>query len=346
MKNFITNIPVLTSSFFISILSILFIFFFTSPQYKSEAVIEISSNQSESMSFGFLDGISNGSQELYQAQIFLESSEAINLFSKRVDIDKIYSNKNIKYLSRFSKEGNITLQKYLSKQIKTTINPESSSITISSFAFNSNDSRVAALELIRIFSDFIETKAKVAAMLKLQYLTCDLFFSKDQLQASKLNNNYNYETDKSTIVYNSARDVLLEKARKDKEICINQLNDKDYEFDTGLDKLLPKSVINNLQSNFSKNILESYYSNSANLLSQHAGIEIISEPQVPQKSESRNFLLYFIVIYLVAVIIIMGVKVMINLAEEFEAWNINFNTLTLISKINVLLSCKHMYQDW
>jgi len=319
MKNLIIKLPVFLTSTVTSLLGILFLLFFTSAQYKSEVVFEVAAGNDESYTLGLLEGISGSSNnELYKVQQYLYTPDAIAEFFQRVPIESIYSNSSIKKFSKYSPGTRADFNKYFKKHIKLKIDPESETMSISAFAYNPEDPKLVALELISMVNHFIGERSRVDALIKRQYIICNLFFSKDQLPIID-----EALIHQDRIVSNSAKsakDILLIQAKTDSDECIKniQISNNNDNLDIGLDSLFPKSVMNNLQANFSKSILESYYTNVANLLSQSSSIGIIAEPKEPIVKENRNLFLYSIIIFFTSSIVILGLKIIVNLTEEFE----------------------------
>jgi len=319
MKSLLTKLPVFIVSLAAGLLSVIFAALFLSAQYKSEVIFEITSVEKENYSFGLLDGISGSNiQELYKIQQYLYTPDAISSFAERVPISDIYSNSSIKEFSKLPSKNSEGLDKYFKKHIKLKIDPDAHTMSISGYAYKPEDSKLVVLELVSMVNNFIVQRSRVDALIKQQYILCDLFFSKDELpmiqeSSIKLKNSI-------LNISESAKEILLGQAKQDSQNCINNLerNYTDNIEEIALNTLFPKSVMNDLQSNFSKNILESYYNNVANLLSQNSSIGIIAEPKEPTESESRNFILSFMITFIITYILILSCKILVNLTDEFK----------------------------
>ena len=94
MKSLISNIALLKATVGAGLITALFITIFITPVYKSKSIIDVSRNETESVSSSIVSSIlpSSGSHDAFQVKFYLESQEASDSFRKRVNVLNLFSN--------------------------------------------------------------------------------------------------------------------------------------------------------------------------------------------------------------------------------------------------------------
>lgn len=315
--NLILNIPIFKLSVFLSFLCYLFITFLTSPVFKSTSIIDVSSeNEQISTSSSFLDSFGGTSaKDAFQLKSYLESKEASNFFEQNADIEKIFSNEEIKYLSRYRLNGSTSFHDYFIRKIDITIDADSNSVIISTDAFNASDALYINLELINMASEFFNRKARLSSINSKASKICELY----SINSNILNiEPIEYEYDEKLVEKSeSANELLILKSQNYRDFCLENFNSRINSSENDLN-LFPSFEIKNINAGASKQILADIYNDSLDSITSSNNIQIIAEPVKSDNYESLNRLVYCILVFAISFILLVTLKVVIRLRNEFE----------------------------
>ncbi len=317
LKNFFLEISVFKTCTSIFFLTLLFLNFFVTPQYKSTSIIDISGGEPPLLSTSVLSTfVDSGEQsESFQLKLFLESLEASELLKSQINVEDFFSNEDISYFSKFHKNKKGSFHDYLSSKIKISVESESGAIVIETFAFKKNQALTLNLELINMTVNYLNRTARLTSFNSKTNKVCDLYFINSDV--------LNYDTiplEDSTTPDNvmSANELLLTKARNFKEFCTNNLQLQD-ESELSQSGLFPVVELKKLNADASKEVLSQIYEDSLGAFGSTNNIKIIAEPILPEEFESKNIFLYSFLLFIFSYIALISLRIIFRLNDEFYA---------------------------
>lgn len=320
MKNYIVNLSISKFVVFAGIISFSFLYFFISPSFKSESILDVSLNEKESISSSLVSSIipTSGATDSFQVKLFLESEEASRIFRSRVNIENLFQNKEITYFSKFRESRIQTFHDFIQNKFNILVDGDSNTLIIQTNAFSSQDAKNINLHLINMTADFFNKKSKLASSNARSNKICELYSANAGiLGVDELDMSEDYSiVDKSS----SANELLVTKAELYKMQCLNQLENSSSEDTQKLNLLnIPSFELRNINAEASKKIITDLYQKSMDAVSETDYMEIIVEPIEPDQPEKKGALLYSILIMIVTWIVLLGIKIIVRLSDEFSA---------------------------
>ena len=321
MKSNFINISVSRVSLVIATITVVFIIFFTSFTYKSSSAIDVTSNNSDSFASSFASSFisSSGSSNAFQLKLYLESNEASNILRDKYEIENFYVKDSISYFSKFRDSWYQDFHVYLQKKLNISVDSNSNTLVIETLAFSSEEAKILNLSLVDIISDFLNKKTRLAAAYSRSGSVCELYMADSGLIGLNLNGS---QFESQTLVYEAStlNQLLTNKADNFKEYCINKLNNPSNVTGSKDNKSLniPAFELRSINAEASKNILTQIYEDSMNIISEAKYIDVISEPVLAEKPESKLTFQIFILTYAITLIFLITIKISIRLADEFN----------------------------
>jgi len=323
-KIFIGSSKILFPSILISILAILYLAFFKSATYKSEAIISIESNTSLGSAQiansigvgGLLSGNKGGSIEIYELGKYLKSDEFYNIFESQIDTE-IISNKKIDFISRYRPEMGQSFKKYMPTIFSFIIDDASNTVTISTTGFDPRSSFMNNLIIIGLASSFFDRKKQSSANIARTQRLCDLLIS--QLGLIESTSLEISNVDIKDILANdldSANRLLENKARLYSDNCLKNADEENVNIGTANN--IAKSTFREVNSESQKQIIANIYNDSIDALTISDVVKIISEPQFPKTSEDKNIILNSTLAFLFSFFLFFSIQVLVRLREQFD----------------------------
>ena len=318
--NLIKSISIFRVALISMLITIVIIFFFTTPKYKSSSILDVSIEDGSFTSNSLLNNfVSNGtSSESFNLKLFLESEEASLLLQNGIDVEDMFTNEDISYFSRY-KKNTLTFHDYLSSIIEINIDPNSNAVIINAYAFNKEDALKLNLELINMVVNYLNRSARLTSFNSKTNKICDLYF----INSDVLNNDAIFFEDDSIIPngVTSANELLLRKALNFKQFCSQSFDYENLDSepqDNFLESdLFPSFELNKLNVTASKKVLSQIYEDSIGAFASSNNIKIIAEPIVAEDYEDRNILLLALLSFICTYILLLGIKIMSRLTDEF-----------------------------
>ena len=316
-KKFTLKLSIFNFSILISLIGIIFMTTMRSYEFKAESIFEVSSEEVEIASQGLLGSfIGPSSNNANIVKSFLESREASSLFKESLDINKIFSNGNIAYFSRYgSLFWDQSFHSYYRDKVKIIIDTETNAVIVQTFAFTQEDSLRINLEIINMASDFLDRTTRLASFNAKTQRVCDLYYVNTDIFE---NNGITFDPDESIISEStSANELLLQKAIDFQNFCIQMLNKKQESSSNSLG-IFPLYEIKSINAEASKKILLEIFEDSMNSVSASNQLRIIAEPILPELPESKKLFLYTLLIFLSSTIVLLSLRILIRLTDELQ----------------------------
>lgn len=311
--NYFKNISIFRLALFAFIATTIFLIFFTSPKYKSLSIIDVSTEDESLVSPSFLNNIvsNNSSAESFKIKLFLESEEASSSLKNKIDPNEIFANDKVAY---FSKYKNKNFHEYISSMTHIEVDIDSNALTINTYAFQKEDALKLNLELINMVVNYLNRSARLSSFNSKTNKICDLYL----INSDVLTNDAIFFEDDSLIPKgtNTANDLLLKKALNFKQFCSKSLN---LEAETELIEtgLFPSFELNKLNVDASKKVLSQIYEDSIGAFASSNNITIIAEPMIADDHENRNIFLFSLLSFICSYILLLGLKIIARLSDEF-----------------------------
>lgn len=320
-SNLFFKYPIFLPSIFTSILYILLFSFYTSPKFNSESIISVSSGDQVSVSsaLGFVNNLlgSGIDQSIGDLKAYLESDDAILDIKKVLDIEKIYSNSDIDFFSRYRPDSFGDLKSYLNNAISLKADT-SGNLIITTSAFKPEDAYKVNLSLIMLSSNYFDRRQALSSKLSTQKYLCQFQLSKNGFPEIETNNLF--EKDLSPIAskididkFTSAHEMLMKKAEAYTELCNPSLLNQ-----TSKATAIPEKTLRDLNNDTIKQIIGNIYSNSISAITMSDAIEILAEPTVSQKSERKHIILNTFLIFIFSILFFTTLRIIFKLRDDYR----------------------------
>lgn len=293
-----------------------FINIFLSSQYSTEVIFDVSEDENSFVDQSFIGSfIGDSSSKPYQIKSFLESKEASTIFYQSTFEEEIFNNNNIRYFSRYNANFlNKSFHDYYLSKFDISIDPDSNTLSIKTFAFSPQDSYRNNLRILNMTYDFLSRTAQVASHNSKINKICNLYF----ISTDVLNGDLEKHTSEVKInTLTSANELLLKKAQNFKDFCMLKLANKSNSLNIDTE-IFPTSEIRSISSDVSKKILAEIYDDSISSFASENEIKIIAEPVIPTHPESKRSLLLSTLLFLCLLTIHTSLKIVLRLSEEFN----------------------------
>jgi capsular polysaccharide biosynthesis protein len=319
VKNFILRISAPRISSIASIICAIFIIFFISPSYKSSSGLDVTSNGSNSFASSFTSSfISSGDSDAFQVKLYLESNEASDILRNKYEIESFYLKDSISFFSKFRDPWYQNFHEYLERKINITVDSNSNTLLIDTFAFTPKEAKILNLSLVDLTSDFLNKKARLAAINSRSGKVCELYLANSGLIGLELNE-LKFESETAINNVNSANQLLESKADSFKEYCLNKMNNS-----SNISGATDKAIINipvfelrTINAQASKNIITEIYQDSMGVISEAEYIDVVAEPIDADKSESKLTFFISLIAYIITFLFLISIKIFIRLTDEF-----------------------------
>lgn len=311
----IEKMPIFKPSLFIAFLCFVVISFFTSQNFKSTSIIDVSIQEDNIQAPSIFDNFStSSSKNAFQLKSFLESEEASLIFLEKIDVKKYFSSTDISIISRYREGGLKSFHDYYLNKIKITIDGDSNSIYIDTFAFTPLQAKEINLKIINIAADFFSRKARLTSINTKANKICELYsINSNILNLDPSDFNYDLQTG---IESSTANELLLSKSRQYRDFCLEKLNSTELK-EEGIN-IFPTFELRNINVDASKQVLIDIYEKSLDSITPSTNIEIISEPVLASRPEPRNSLIYSSLAFIISIIILLTSKILFRMKSEFE----------------------------
>ncbi len=282
-------------------LSLLVITFLSSNLYKTQSIISLSQDDSVSLPSSLLSSslISNTSgKEIEELKVFLESGESLDIILKKIDINKFFGFPKGGIFSSYFSELNKDPD-YLSKHIDIQTNNDSGTLSVTTSAFNGDDSYNLNLMLIALANYYFTRKQNYSAQLKKMNALCELAIA----QAGETSENFNFSESTLSLlpenvgIYDSSNGLLLDSASKYSSNCRSYIeNEEKVNNPDSLGTIYEKLI----QTETEKSIKSDIFKNTVLSLTSSSKVNIVSEPKIANYAENKNvFLNSFLVLVLI-----------------------------------------------
>ncbi len=317
MKNLILKISIYKFSLFVGLTTALFINFFLSPQYKSQSIIDVSSDEAPLVATSLVSSFMSqgGSTISFQIKSFLESKESSKIIETKIDINEFFASDNVTFFSKYKKRKNNSFHEYLANKIKITIDSDSQAIFLETFAFKPNDALLLNLEIINMTVNYLNRSARLTSFNSKTNKVCDLYF----INSDVLNSEITFLEDSELPgKVDSANELLLAKALNFKEFCLENLEGRP-EMPLQDTNLFPSFELRSINADASKKVLTEIYEESLDSFASSNNIKIIAEPILAENQEDKNIFLLSLLAFLSTFVVLVGIRILIRLNEEFDA---------------------------
>ena len=112
-----------------------------------------------------------------------------------------------------------------------------------------------------------------------------------------------------------ANELLINKAEDYKNHCLDQLETNDAEIESFIK--IPAYELKNINAEASKRIITDLYQKSMDTVSEADYMEIIAEPMISEKTESKRTFLLTILVMACLFTVLLGTKIIFRLSDEF-----------------------------
>ena len=317
MKNLILNISIFRLSLFVALLTALFITFFLSPQYKSQSIIDVSSDEAPLVATSLVSSFmgQGGSTLSFQIKSFLESREASKIIENKIDVNEFFASDDVTFFSKYLKRPNNSFHDYLSNKIRITIDNDSQAISLETFAFEPEYALLLNLEIVNMTVDYLNRTARLTSFNSKTNKVCDLYF----INSDVLNSEITFLEDKELPgKVDSANELLLTKALNFKDFCLDNL-ETDSEIPLRDTNLFPSFELRSINADASKKVLTEIYEESLDSFASSNNVKIIAEPIIAENQEDKNIFLLSLLTFLTTFVILIGIRILVRLNEEFDA---------------------------
>ena len=320
IRKLFIKFPILFPSFAASLLYIFIAIFYISPKYSSESIISVSSGDSQSVSsaLGFVSSFlgSGISQSIGDLKAYLESDNAATDIQKLVDINDIFSSHDIDFFSRYRPESKQEIKEYLSKVI-TLKADESGNLIIETYAYKPKDAYILNLAVILLSSNYYDKRQNLSSKIAIQKHICQYQMSKNGFPAINLEKilNSNDENQKDLIDVNqfeSANSMLLNKAESFSNACNSDIDNLRDTID------IPSNTIRDFNNESLKQLIGNIYSNSISAMTMSDAIEILAEPSLNTKTESKEVFINSVIFFLFCLLLSTTIQILYKLRNDFR----------------------------
>lgn len=282
-------------------LSLLVITFLSSNLYKTQSIISLSQDDSVSLPSSLLSSslISNTSgKEIEELKVFLESGESLDIILEKIDINKFFGFPKGGIFSSYFSELNKDPD-YLSNHIDIQTNNDSGTLSVTTSAFNGDDSYNLNLMLIALANYYFTRKQNYSAQLKKMNALCELAIA----QAGETSEDFNFSESTLSLlpenvgIYDSSNGLLLDSASKYSSNCRSYIeNEEKVNNPDSLGTIYEKLI----QTETEKSIKSDIFKNTVLSLTSSSKVNIVSEPKIANYAENKNvFLNSFLVLVLI-----------------------------------------------
>lgn len=321
IKSLVYKAPILFSGLITTFIFILTLALYISPNYNSESVISVSSNESNTTpsALGIVSSFlgSGIDQSIGDLKAYLESDVASEDLKKMINIDEIYAKSTIDFLSRYRVSSKKDLKDYLKKRIVLKADT-SGNLIINTFAFHPDDAFRVNLAVIMLASNYFDKRQTLNSKFAMHKYMCQYELSKDgfpDIDVNKILESEKIEFDANIDVnqFISANKMLLNKAYKYKSFCKPSLKSSE-ENPIGI----PESTLRDINSATVEELIGNIYANSISTMTMSDAIEILAEPTINKKSEDKKIILYSIIVFILSILVFTTIRILFKLRDDFK----------------------------
>lgn len=302
---YLSVIPTIILFFYLSILA--------APKYSSEMAIALSSSTTSGL-FGNQSSLLptaglTGDASVNKLKLFLQSIESTSRIASILPLRDIYRKGDLVSGYRF-KSSIESLHKFRLSNLDISYESDSNSLVIKSKAFNPRDALNINLALIVATNHYLNRNTKLANEIIEANKICEL----QSLQSNLTIDNLEATNAKEIIAENefvSLSDLILQLTDNRKSSCSN--------LSMGLpdENQLP-NITSDLIFSAYEEALKSIASSRLDQWNNKETLEIISEPNLPSKSDSRYSLLKAFAFLIFSILLIYSFSIIRRIFREFE----------------------------
>lgn len=317
--NIFFSYPILSPAIMISCLYLLIAMLYISPKYTSNSIISISEKENGVTSaFGLVSSFigSQVKQSVGDLKNYLESDQAATELSKLINIEEFFSNNKVDLISKFKPQSSSTLKQYLENVLILKVD-SSGNLLIQTNAFSPENAYKFNLAVIMLSSNYFDRRQQIASRIAFQKDICQYKLSTDGFENIVLEelmrvSELDFKTS-SLNNFNSANEMLLNKAELFSELCSSKKSDQPFE-----GSVLPNKTIRDVNSESLKNLIGNMYSNAINFLTMSDAVEIVAEPSINFKAKKEHIFVNTFLIFLFSIMLISSLKIIYNLRDDFK----------------------------
>jgi hypothetical protein len=315
----IKRYPILLPSLVISLIYMITLSTYISPKYKSESIISVSSSDesgSVSSALGFVSNFlgSDINQSIGDLKTYLESDNAVYDLKKLIKLESIFLNNDIDFFSRYKPNARYSLKDFLKKVIILKTD-DSGNLLIETYAYTSQDAYKLNLALIMLSSNYFDKRQNLSSKIAIQKDICQYQMSKNGFPFSNLDELIQPDNKPSVLIdiesYNSANDMLLQKAESFMTAC--NTDEKGAQL---ID--IPNNTLRDLNNESLKQLIGNIYSKSISAITMSDAIEIVAEPSINSKTESKNIILKSTFMFIFMSLSIITLLIIFKLRNDFK----------------------------
>tara|TARA_B100002019_G_scaffold289666_1_gene305733 strand:- start:4377 stop:5357 length:981 start_codon:yes stop_codon:yes gene_type:complete len=302
---------------YFSVIPAFFIFFYLSilaaPKYSSEMAIALNSSSANNLfgtQSGFLPASGlTGDTNVNKLKLFLQSIESTSRITSILPLRDIYRKGDL--ISGYKFKSSIeSLHKFRLSNLNISYESDSNSLVIKSKAFDPRDALNINLALIVATNHYLNRNTKLANEIIEANKICEL----QSLQSNLSIDNLEASNAKEIIAENeliSLSDLILQLTDNRKSSCSN--------LSQGIpqDNQLP-NITSDLIFSAYEEALKSIASSRLDQWNNKDSLEIISEPNLPSKPDSRYSFLKTLAFLLFSILIIYSISIISRIFKEFE----------------------------
>tara|TARA_B100000927_G_scaffold202183_1_gene163786 strand:+ start:101 stop:1084 length:984 start_codon:yes stop_codon:yes gene_type:complete len=302
---YLSIIPAIILLFYFSILA--------APKYSSEMAIALSSSSSGGL-FGNQSSLLpaaglTGDTSVNKLKIFLQSIESTSRIASILPLRDIYKKGDL--ISGYKFKNSIeSLHKFRLSNLDISYESDSNSLVIRSKAFNPRDALNINLALIVATNHYLNRNTKLANEIIEANKVCEL----QSLQSNLTIDNLEASNAKEIISENeliSLSDLILQLTENRKTSCSN------LSMGMPQDNQLP-NITSDLIFSAYEEALKSIASSRLDQWNNKETLEIISEPNLPSKPDSRYGLFKAFAFLIFSILVIYSFSIIRRIFREFE----------------------------
>lgn len=305
-----TNKSKLSCAIFISIFA--YYFFLAPSTFTSQMIISIKEDKTNQQIDALNPIASLGGQssfEIYQMKEYLESKKAFQNFMLGLEEASI-SSEDLKPSKFYFFQRALTSKPRSIVDITSIkINERSKTIEFNTKTFKSDVSHKINLVLIVNLYNYFNLQNKLNSTITSTNSVCDIL----SLTNNSVSNSRHLVSDLFLGVQTGS-ELLINIAEKQLENCKKErVNDEDI----NNENIYPVRILSAISADVKKELLNKLYENSIaqNFVSDK--IKIISEPTIPESSDSKNILLNTVITFLIIMFIIFTFNLVVKLNKEY-----------------------------
>jgi capsule polysaccharide export protein KpsE/RkpR len=306
-----TNKSKLSLAIFTSIFA--YYFFLAPSTFTSQMIISIKEDKTNQQINALNPIASLGGQssfEIYQMKEYLESKKAFQNFMLGLEEASISSEDMKPSKFYFFQRAFASKPRSIVDITSIKINDRSKTIEFNTKTFKSDLSHKINLVLIVNLYNYFNLQNKLNSTITSTNSICDIL----SLSNNSVSNSRHLVSD-LLLEVETGSELLINIAEKQLENCQKERINNDEDINN--ENIYPKRILTAISTDVKKELLNKLYENSIaqNFVSDK--IKIISEPTIPESSDSKNIILNTVITFLTIMFIFFTFNLVVKLNKEY-----------------------------